>query len=182
MKALIKSLTIPVFLLFSLALKAEGDTKIGGVRAGYQYSTMAPSAYSIDPLSSFYVGVFKNNKIVPGLHWTAGLEYFQTGYYKNADNQRVMGTLSVPVNIKVKAGPFFFLGGFSANVKLSEEYKIGGLDGPTNANAFDLPLHGGLGFRIAIINFEARYHYGMLKVDDSGTKNQYLQLGLGVSF
>ena len=182
MKNLIAFLAVSLIILTHSPVKAEGDTKLGGVRAGWQYSTMTfNGTVSAYPLSSFYLGVFKNNKLAPSVHWTIGLEYFQNGYKEDDNNKWVLGYLSLPVNAKLKLGPFFALGGLSANVKLSEDVKNGNPLVSYSASAFDLPLHVGIGFRIAVINLEARYHWGMLEID-SGVKNQYLQLGAGVSF
>ncbi|MEQ8325065.1 MAG: outer membrane beta-barrel protein [Vicingaceae bacterium] len=179
---LVKTLCL-IFLSITAALsaRAEGDTKLIGIRAGYQYANVNLSGSNLGPVNGFYVGAFKNNKLVPTLHWTYGLEYFQTGYDKSDTNRLTMGTLSIPLNLKLKAGPIFALAGVSANFKLSEDSKFPPSQ-DISTKSFDLPVHVGLGFRVAVINIEARYHFGTMDVLNSGGKSNYLQLGLGFSF
>ena len=57
---------------------SSGDSKIGGVRAGYNASRLYNGdtyLYETDPLGSFYLGIYKNFRIVPVLKWGVGLEY-----------------------------------------------------------------------------------------------------------
>jgi len=171
-------------LLVINPLFAEGDTKLGGVRAGYHTSDIFNDGNSTgNPLNGFYLGVYKNNKIIPTLHWMVGLEYFQNGYKFDDNNKWTMSTIGVPINLKAKIGPFFALGGVSANFVVSQKYENSGIATTTQkAPVFDLPLFVGAGFRVLILNIEARYHWGMLEIDDFGDKNQYLQLGIGASF
>lgn len=162
---------------------AEGDTKLGGVRAGYHTSDIFNDGNSTgNPLNGFYLGVYKNNKIIPTLHWMVGLEYFQNGYKTDANNKWILHTASIPVNLKLKLGPVFVLGGVAANLVFSESYVRNGKDQGNVASVFDAPVFLGAGFRVLILNIEARYHWGTLDVNEFGAKNQYLQVGLGVSF
>ena len=175
-------LAILAILLITPAF-AEGDTKLGGIRVGYHQSDIYNNGTSSGyPNSNFYIGVYKNNKIIPTLHWMFGVEYFQNGYKESNDNKWTLGTISVPINLKFKIGPVFAVGGVAANFKISEKLVTGGVDIEDQASTFDLPLFLGAGFRILILNIEARYHWGMLEINDSGVKNQYLQVGVGVSF
>jgi hypothetical protein len=160
---------------------AEGDTKLFGVRAGYQVSDIFNDGKNTGtPINNFYVGLYKNNKIVPTLHWMFGAEYFVNGYYNTDNNKLTMNTIGVPINLKLKLGPFFALGGVSANFVVSQDYENSGT--AQKAPVFDLPVFLGAGFRILIVNIEARYHWGMLEIDSYGDHNQYFQLGAGVSF
>lgn len=182
MKVLKSITTIVAALLISVPAFSEGDTKIGGIRAGYQISDIYFDGSGTGSLNGFYVGLFKNNKIIPTLHWTAGLEYFQTGYEVSSDTRRAINTLSVPLFLKFKVGPAYAMAGLSGNFKLSEENKLNGVDLEENANTVDIPVGAGVGFRIAILNVEARYNWGMMDVDDGGGRHRYFQVGLGASF
>lgn len=178
-----KNFIIAVLTILLITPAFAGDTKIIGVRAGYHQSDIYFNGNnSGHPNSGFYLGLFKNNKIIPTLNWMFGLEYFQNGYNQNSDNKWTLSTLSVPINLKFKVGPIFALGGLAANFKISETNVAGGIDLGNQANTFDLPLFLGAGFSILILDFEARYHWGMLDISDAGGKNQYLQIGVGASF
>jgi hypothetical protein len=58
-------------------------------------------------LSSFYVGLFRDTKIVPMLLFGSGFEYFQCGMSYTNNTARVLHTLSVPLDLKVKLAPAF---------------------------------------------------------------------------
>ena len=165
------------------SVHAEGDTKLGGVRAGFHRSNiMYNGSTNAGYNETFYIGVYKNNKIIPTLHWMVGLEYFQNGYSDASSSKRLMSTVSVPVTAKFKIGPFFALGGLAGNFKLSDDFVNGGVDQGKQGSDFDVPLILGAGFSILILNIEARYHWGMIDVDEKGGRNEYLQLGVGASF
>lgn len=184
MRNLKRVIAICLIMLTTQLAFGEGDTKIIGIRAGYQMSeTYYPSYGAVGSLDGFYLGAFKNNKIMPMLHWTFGLEYFQNGYQdKNFDIKRTVHTLSIPVNIKVKLGPLFALVGSGLNMNLSDKTEFMGEDVDDDVNFLDIPLTVGFGFNILILSIEGRYSWGMLNVDSGDGKNQYLQIGAGVSF
>jgi len=45
-----------------------------------------------------------------------------------------------------------------------------------------MPLQAGVGVKILMVSLEARYNRGMIDLNDIWAKNQYVQLGLAVSF
>jgi len=166
----------------------NGGQRIGGIRAGWQSSALVKSGSRPDTannLNSFYVGLFRDTKIVPMLHFGSGFEYFQCGMSYTNNTARVLHTLSVPLDLKVKLGPVFALGGIAANFKVAEKVKIGGeYVTPLEADKsewFDIPVFLGAGLKIAFVTIEARYHWGLLEVRN-GKHSQYLQIGAGISF
>ncbi|HAW51238.1 MAG TPA: hypothetical protein DCX54_02755 [Flavobacteriales bacterium] len=184
MKSLTLLISSALFVALINPLFAEGDTKLGGIRAGYHQSDIFNNGSNTgNPNTGFYLGVYKNNKIVPTLHWMVGLEYYQNGSKSDSARKWTMNTIGVPVNLKVKAGPVFALGGISANFVISQDYENSGIaGGAQKAPVFDLPVFLGAGFRVLVVNIEARYYWGMIGIDRHGDKNQFWQLGLGVSF
>jgi hypothetical protein len=178
-----------IILLFAIGLSintyADGDK---GIRAGYQTSNIYYDGSSMnDMMSSFYIGITKDMKIIPMVHFGSGLEYSQVGTYIDADNKKTLHYLSIPLNFKLKLGPFYALAGAAANIKVGEKWIIKGsdVDPLVSANGFDIPVFAGIGFKILMFNIEARYHWGTMALYDSPAdpyKTQYLQLGVGVSF
>lgn len=179
------------FLLIGLTTSTyAGDDGGGkfGIRAGYSASNIynGSSKMNSNSLGSFYVGFFKEHKIVPMLHFGSGLEYSQLGSMENNDNKITMHYLSIPVNLKFKIGPIYALAGASAAFKVGEKWTLLGTktDPVVKANWFDVPVHVGLGFQILMLRIEARYHWGTMDLYDSpmeGYKTQALQLGLAVA-
>lgn len=188
MKTITKFLALAFIIsIISADCFAGGDDKIGGIRAGYHSANVYidGSKVDADPLNSFYVGYYKNNRIVPVLNWGFGLEYFQNGYKVNDDNKLKLGYLSVPLNLKLKLGPVVALGGVAPSVKITDKYTFLGTtnpDGYDKAKSFDAPLFVGGGFEFLMFTIEARYHWGTVDLYDSGERNRYLQIGAGVSF
>ena len=119
-------------LLVGYGVNAQDDKdadRVGGIRAGwhnagmYKNGNMVPDA---DPLQSFYVGQFRDNKIIPVLHFSSGLEYFQNGVQFDSDNKQVLHYLSIPLSLKAKIGPVFAQTGFAPSFKVGEKIIING--------------------------------------------------------
>lgn len=163
----------------------DGGNKIG-VRAGYSVSNIS-EGFSItngQNLNSFYVGVFREQRIVPFMHLGSGLEYAQLGYDDN--NTLKLHYLSIPVNLKFKIGPFYALAGASASFKVNEEWTTENATSTslTKASWFDVPLHLGGGIRIMALRIEVRYHWGTMDLYNTvgnSSKTQALQLGLAIA-
>lgn len=162
--------------------------KVGGVRAGWHYAFLVEEGAKPDTasaLSSFYAGFFRDTRIVPMLHFGSGIEYFQNGLEHPGNSARILHTVSIPLDLKVKLGPVFALGGIAANFKVSEKLKIEGeyvtLLDSDKTNWFDLPVFLGAGVKILFITVEARYHWGLVEARD-GYYNRYFQLGAAISF
>jgi len=175
-----------VLLMSSISISSFAGGKIG-VRAGYQMSNLYYDGSSMDnPFNSFYIGAFKEKKIIPMLHFGVGLEYSLSGSYIDNDNKLVMHYLSVPVNVKFKIGPFYATAGASASFKVGEKWTVKGIDTELieKANVFDVPVFAGVGFQILMIRVEARYYWGTMSLYDNKLdpfKTQNLQLGLALA-
>jgi hypothetical protein len=182
----LKLILLVAFFAFGV-IATQAQDKIG-IRAGYQASSLYKDGSQLpdtDPLGSFYVGLFRDNKIVPAIHFGIGLEYFQTGAKQDNDNKLVLNYISLPVYLKAKLGPVFGLGGIGANFKIGEKIYVDGTSSKPSdedkSKAVDFPVFVGLGFKILIITIEGRYHWGLTDIND-GYKNQYFQVGAGISF
>lgn len=186
-----------LILPFNTAFAGDDDeNKIGGIRAGWQYSALYNNGNIVedsDPLSSFYVGLFRENKLIPLLAIGTGIEYFQVGIVdkENSNTNLRLHYISIPIDLRVKLGPVYALGGLGLNFRVAEKWKVDGESfdpsDEVKSEVFDMPLFLGVGVKIAIIRIEARYHWGMFDVykptDLVNEQNsQYLQVGLGVSF
>ena len=186
-----KFIIITLVLLSVVQSSFAQDDKPGkfGIRAGYHAAMVSVDGNQIAGtvgLNAFYVGLFKEKKLVPMLRFGSGLEYFQNGFESNViDLKRILHYVSVPLYLKVKLGPVYATGGTALNFKVAENNKF--LDESMDplsekSKIFDMPLQVGLGVQILMISIEARYNWGMINLNDVGAKNQYLQLGLAVSF
>ncbi|MDX2432071.1 MAG: hypothetical protein QNK35_14130 [Bacteroides sp.] len=190
MKNMYSVLLIAVSLVFFTADmqaggKGDGD-RVGGIRLGYHSAQFSKDGNSYgDPMQSMFVGLFRDTKILPMLHFGTGLEYYKNGVSFDSDNHRDLYYVSLPLDLKLKLGPIFALGGFSPSFKVAERITTdGGTLKPTDAQKsewFDIPLFVGAGLKIWFITLEARYHWGMLEVVD-GYKSQSFQVGAGISF
>ncbi|MEI6061782.1 MAG: outer membrane beta-barrel protein [Bacteroidota bacterium] len=175
-----------IVLLALLAFSVQAQKL--GIRAGFQASSWHEDGSRISGSSaynSFYVGLFKEKKIIPLLHFGAGLEYLRSGAKLPGDTKQEISYLSIPLYLKVKVGPVFALAGVGANIKVSEKYFAAGTstsvpDGQ-KSKALDFPFIMGAGVKILMFTLEARYHWGLVNFDN-GASNQYLQLGAAVSF
>jgi hypothetical protein len=184
-----KQLTIMLLVaLFAMVfISAQAQEKFG-IRAGYQGSALYKEGSRVpdtDPLGSFYVGVFRDNKIVPAFYIGTGIEYMQSGFKVDNDNKLVLHYISIPVYLKAKIGPVFGLGGIGANFKVSEKlYVDGNSSSPASedkSKMLDFPAFVGLGVKILMFTIEGRYHWGLVDINE-GYKNRYFQLGAGISF
>jgi hypothetical protein len=183
-----------VVFLVSLGLPAsaqnednkKGGHKVGGIRAGYQSSIYVKGGDQLTgttPLEKFYIGLYRDSRIIPTLFFGSGLEYYQNGARLNDDNKRVLHYVGVPLYLKVKLGPVFALGGFEPSFKVSEKQFLAGVKSTPSdkANWFDAPFFLGAGLKILFITIDARYHWGTLDVYQ-GAYSQYLQIGAALSF
>jgi hypothetical protein len=172
-----KKLIITCFVFLFLALSSSVQAQDNGIRAGWHYAGLfADGTQLFDPLNSFYVGFFRNNQLgIDILSIHTGLEYFQNGN-TIGDEKLVLHYVSIPVALRVKLGPVFALGGLGLNFKLG-----GNTSFHEEVNFFDLPALLGVGVKLAFLTIEARYGWGLLNIADGDIKNQYFQLGLGIS-
>jgi hypothetical protein len=174
-------------LQYSFAANDE-DKKSGGIRAGFHSASMMEKGSKPDTansLNNFYVGLYGDKKIAPALYLGTGIEYFQNGLKYPGDSKRVLHTVSVPVDLKLKLGPVFALGGVAANFIVSEKLSPGDNNytpaDNSKSNWFDVPVFVGAGLKVLFLTVEARYHWGLLEARE-GLYNRYFQIGAAISF
>ncbi|MFT4753133.1 MAG: hypothetical protein ACI9GM_001458 [Salibacteraceae bacterium] len=178
---------------YSIAFAGDDEGGKKGVRAGWQLSNIHGNGNtSGDNLNSFYVGVFGEKKIVPMLRLGIGVEYNSVGRsleVLNVTNKFVRHSIALPVYLKLKLGTFYALGGLAANFGISNTLTVGDtkadIEDEDKPKALDIPAFLGIGFKVAVISFEARYHLGTInldKEDNSNLKQQYFQLGAAIAF
>jgi hypothetical protein len=183
--------TITFILFFSVLIipfsSIGGDKKYVGIRGGYQNASMYSQDSSMwnNALNSFYIGCYKEARLLPFLRLGAGVEYFVNGNQKNHDNKLLIHYLSVPLDLKIKVGPVYAMGGLSANFKVAEKVYVQGVKMNPQEDAktgrFDAAVFLGAGVDIFLIGIEARYHFGLVNVNN-GYHNNYLQIGLTLHF
>jgi hypothetical protein len=181
-----------ILMLFTGLAMAQEDkhhNKVGGIRAGWQNAGffLDGSKYpGSEAYQTFYLGFFRDNKLAPMFYHGSGLDYFQTGIQMGGEKDRLLHYISLPNYLKFKLGPAFLLGGVAPSFKVAEKVNVGGENvNPLDANKsnwFDIPAFAGVGVKILFITVEARYHWGLVKLNDDGYMNQYFQLGAGLSF
>lgn len=185
-----KTITLFILLTFAFFITCFGQDKqkVGGIRGGWHSASLVSDGSKPDTansLSTFYVGLFRDNKIIEILSFGTGLEYFQNGLKYSDNLKRVIHTVSIPVNLKVKIGPVFARGGAAANIKMAERIIIGEeKNKPSEDNRskwFDVAAFAGVGVQILFVSVEARYHWGLLDVKN-GMHSRYFQLGAALSF
>jgi len=185
-------LAILIFAGTSFLLAQDDDGKKNiGIRAGWQFAGLYEDGSLLEgssELNSFYVGLYKDTKLVPILFLGTGLEYAPVGVTSSdIDAKLVLHYLSIPIDVKVKLGPVFALGGLAANFRLAEKFTLLGEDveitDDEKSAVFDLPVFLGVGVNIFMLNIEIRYYYGLLDVySDPSVNARYLQIGAGIKF
>ncbi len=177
MKKYIPTSILIVFLSL-LFVPAYSQDKDFGIRAGWQSATTFNDGDKVQGAqNSLYVGVFRVRPIGGKvLSWVGGLEYSQQGHKDNDRNFRKIHYISLPASLRLKIGPAHALGGANVNFRVAEKVEVDGEDIDNNSNFLDIALHLGAGFNFGRLGVEARYHWGLMDVND-GNRNKYLQLG-----
>jgi hypothetical protein len=168
--------------------KKESARKVGTLRLGWHSASQVldgDKQQGSESHNSIFLGFSRDTKIIPLLWFGSGVEYFQNGLDYTDNTRRVLHTISVPVNLKLKLGPVYALTGFAANFKVSEKIKTG--DSSVNpldsdkSKWFDAPFFMGAGLKILFVSVEARYHWGTIEARNS-LYNRYLQVGAAFTF
>ena len=185
-----KILLVLAFVAFALNQGNAQDEKPqkNGIRFGYHAASMVKDGSKPEEsktLSSFYVGFFRSKKIGGILHFDSGIEYFQNGLNYTGDAKRTLHTISIPLDLRLKIGPVYGVGGAAANFKVAENIDLGDnsitpIDND-KSNWFDVAAFAGAGVKIWILSVEARYHWGLLEARND-LYNRYFQLGAAISF
>lgn len=187
MKNIFSFVALAMFALITFSAQA-GDKM--GIRAGYQLASFNADGSMLENtnnLNGFYVGVFKENQIIPLLKLGYGLDFMQNGAELSDFGTYTLNYLSVPLYLKAKVGPVFGLAGVGASFKLSDKLTNGEMETDASdymaTRDFDLPLFIGGGFKILMLTIEGRYNWGMIELNKiTGAKNHYLQIGASLSF
>ena len=177
-----------VAFLFSKGNAQDDKPQKNGIRVGYHAASMVKDGSKPEEsktLSSFYVGFFRSKKIGGILHFDSGIEYFQNGLKYTGDAKRTLHTISIPLDLRLKIGPVYGIGGAAANFKVSESFDVGDnsftpIDSD-KSNWFDIAAFAGAGVKVWILSVEARYHWGLLEVRND-LYSRYFQIGAAVSF
>lgn len=164
-----------LFVAFFSSQSTMAGDKSYGVRAGWQSAMLKYSGGDSDNLSSYYLGGYLEHDVIPFLKFGYGLEYAQMGGKVEGFGDYKLGYLGVPLYLKAKVGPLYALAGSGINFKISET------DVETKAKSTDVPVFAGIGVNFLMLSLEARYHWGMMEVQEDA-KNAYLQVGLAVHF
>lgn len=190
MKKVLFIIVIALATTSYIKAQEKDSERIGGLRFGWQRAAIyengsIPTGY--EPLQTFYIGFSKEKNIAPLFSVGSGLEYFQNGIKVDDDNKTVLHYLSVPFDLKLKIGPVFALGGIAPSFLVAErQFVLGVKTTPADdakMNWFDVPVFFGAGVKFLFLTIEGRYHWGLLELGDGdGSKNQYFQLGAGLSF
>ncbi len=182
------TLTLVLGLFLTTFNSYAGGNRFG-IRGGYQVGNLFVDGDAMENnFNTFYLGVFKEVKLLPLIRIGTGLDYLQNGTFEDSDNKINLHYLSAPLYLKLKVGPVFALAGAAANFKVGEKWtisgsKISGFD----SKSFDLPVFAGLGVKFAFLTIEARYYYGTTTINDDaisvtkGAHNEFFQIGLGAS-
>ena len=182
------TLSLTMILAVALTVNVSAQERKSGIRAGYVMSNILPSAPG--SISGFYAGFAHDNPIGNSkiLYIHGGTEYTQAGYQILDDTYRRLHYISLPSGLKVKLGPVFVQGGFAFNFKVAEKYMVDGQDAKTDDNkykVFNFPVHGSAGLMLGPVTIEARYNYGLSKLNktlDPDSRLSYIQLGAGFAF
>ena len=155
-----------------------------GVRFGYIDSKLDRGGAGLFDrgYSSFYVGFYNDQRIIPMLYFSSGLDYYQTGSKQSEGNKLVLHWISVPLSLKLKVGPVHGFGGVHGAVKVSSKLTVVGADvSAKDFGSWDAGAFVGAGIQILFISAEVKYNWGLVDIY-SGYKNNFLQAGLTLSF
>jgi hypothetical protein len=177
-----------VAFLFTKGIAQDEKPQKNGIRFGYHAASMVKDGSKPEEsktLSSFYAGFFRSKKLGSILHFDSGIEYFQNGLKYTGDAKRTLHTISIPLDLRLKIGPVYGVGGAAANFKVSESFDVGDnsftpIDSD-KSNWFDIAAFAGAGVKVWILSVEARYHWGLLEVRND-LYSRYFQIGAAVSF
>lgn len=173
-------LFLAAFFIASLSFATVNGQGFG-VRGGWQSAATYNDGDKVqENINSIYVGIYRARPIGMKklLNWVGGLEYSQQGHKDNDDNLRRLHYISLPLALRLRFGPVHFQGGVNTNLRIAEKVLAMGEDitDQTKTQFLDFAYQLGAGFHFGRIGVEARYHGGLLDVND-GNKNRYLQIG-----
>ena len=171
-------------MLMSVSLNAQNRS---GIKSGFVNSISPNVVPEASYLPSFYVAGFHERTMGESkVFWMyGGTEYTRVGWFYDDQNYQQLSYLSFPHALKIKLGPLFTQLGYSLNFKIGEKIYEDGYNVKNAGNKsrlFNLPVHAGIGLNLGPLVIDARYNYGLLKLNDAGTKVNYIMLGAGLRF
>jgi hypothetical protein len=175
------------FLHAFFGIRSMAQGREFGLRAGVMAAETTNNGEMVEDLiPGFYGGLFIGRPVGSTFFtsFISGVEYLQNGYWTDDQNFRRLHYVGVPLAFRFHFGPFHLQPGVSANFKMAERLVEEGEDQLTDENRsswFDLPIMMGAGVKIINVTIEARFHYGILDVNQ-GNRNHSLQVGLAYSF
>jgi hypothetical protein len=156
-----------------------------GLRFGYIDSKLDRGGEGVyaEGYSSFYVGFFNDQRIIPMIWFSSGLDYYQTGSKADDKNKLVLHWLSVPLALKLKLGPFRGFGGVHGALRVSSKLTLLGEDlgAAKDFGSWDAGAFLGGGIQILFVAAEFKYNWGLTDLHN-GYKNNFWQAGLTLSF
>jgi hypothetical protein len=180
-----KNRTALIFLMaLSLAVASAPLSAEIGIRGGYIESNLKRSGDGLfeNHYSSFYAGLFTDNKIIPMIHFGSGLDYYQSGSQLDDNNKVALHYISVPLSLKAEIGPVHVFAGVHGAIRVATDLTIQGRSTPAEGySSYDAGGFVGLGIKIFFIGAEAKYNWGFVDIKD-GYKNNFLQAGLTLWF
>ena len=174
-----------LIVLFSVVTTVKSQE--AGIRMGWQEAMTYNKGEIVgEGLKNFYIGLshIRNLGRSKILSLYSGLEFTQNGYKADDSNYRKINYIGLPIALRVKLGPLFAQAGYNANIRIGEKLKVNSIDAlisSTKSKWCDFPLQFGAGIKLSILTIEARYHYGIVKVNNDN-KIAYFQVGAGISF
>ncbi len=178
------SIVLISLLALSLAAASVPLSAEIGIRGGYIESNLKRSGQGLfqNHYSSFYAGVFSDNRIIPMLHFGSGLDYYQSGSRVDDNNKVVLHYLSIPLSLKAEIGPLHIFAGVHGALRVGTDLTVAGLDTPAEGySSYDAGWFAGLGLKFFIVGAEVKYNWGFVDIKD-GYKNNFLQAGLTLWF
>jgi len=182
-----KYLIVATLLCILAGMDATAQGREFGIRAGLMAAETTNGGEMVeDVIPGIYGGVFVGRPVGSTFFtsFISGFEYLQNGYWTDEENFRRLHVVGVPMAFRFHFGPWYLQPGVSVNFKMAEKLLVDGEDILTSDNRsswFDLPVLLGAGVKIVNVAIEARFHYGILDVNQ-GNRNHSLQLGLAYSF
>ncbi len=183
MRTRITALCVSLLLAGVLLAQDDDTEKSNGIRGGFHMSDLVGED-DLDTRSGFYFGYYRNWFKIPLLSVSGGLEVNTAGAKADdVDSEFRLTYLTLPINGRLKLGPFYADLGIDAAVKVNEKFLIGGEEfeiiDENEGETFDVLAHVGAGFKFLFLGVEARYRYALTEVyANNGYRNTGLQVGL----
>ena len=184
---------LAVMLIGSFQAKAQL-----GVKIGYNFAKMSgdvSDGYSEKSLNNVCFGAFFEKDLIPLLDIRAGVDFSPKGYREeNGDmyNQAKINYLEIPVQIKLKVGPIYALGGVYGAYAMKGKYETETVSVDVDFDQMEMKridygMKFGVGFQVGLGPLHAfaqgEYSFGLQnlnKTDGEDSKNKVICVSAGV--